>query len=571
MAKEPITATHPNLVASLWDYARNAEYGVDPDKVSRGSSKKAWWRCEKGHSWLAATSSVVSGSKCTYCAGKAVLIGFNDLLTLEPEIVENLWDYGRNSLVDVHPTDVTRSSGAKVGWMCSDCGYTWVSRVVDVVRGYRCSVCGNTKIVPGINDIFSKRPDLRCKWRYDLNTVDPATLGTGNGSVMAWWDCSAGHPYKATSSDVSKGVGCGVCRGFQVHPGYNDLATKYPEAASRWNIELNGGSLPSDVSYGAGKYAWFTCDKGHDTYTYIPDSYRFGCGKCVSRVSEPENQVADYISTVLPGVPIIRNTRAIISPKEIDIYIPDKNLAIEFNGVFTHSDYYTPREGVDGTKAKMVRELGIDFMAVWEDDWRDRRHIVEGQISHKLGLQTDKVFARKCRVTDITIDEARDILENNHIQGFVGGSWYLGLVQDDGVLVGAAVFTSKSSGEVELNRYATTKSVVGGMSKVISYVERTRMYDHLVTFADYQVSSGELYAKTGWEEDKEISPDYKYVLGGKYRENKRKFRVSRFRTDPTLRFEEGKTEKELAEMNGLHRVYDYGKMRFVKPHPGKDK
>lgn len=567
----PIAVTDPVLVKSKWDTAANENIGLTPSGVSRGSTKKAWWLCPEGHSWFAVISSVVRGHGCSYCSGKKVLPGFNDLMTTDPDVVDHYWDYAVNSGQGILPTMYTKGSGKVANWKCPDCGYTWDSRIIDVVRGYRCSPCGNAKIVPGINDIFTKRPDLLPKYRNDLcPEADVTKIGTGNSSDLLWWDCEEGHPYQQTAADICRGVGCGVCRGLQVHVGFNDFATRYPKEASRWNYILNGDLKPEDVSYGAGIYAWFTCDNGHDTYKYLPDTYRFGCRSCSSGTSKPEAEVREYIQGLIPTEEVIPNDRSIVSPKEIDIYIPSRSLAVEFNGVFTHSDYYKSREGVDARKAKSIRERGVKFHAVWEDDWRDRQEIVKSQLRRKLGIQDGKVFARKRIIREVGTDEARLFLDRYHIQGFPGSSRYVALVDTENIVDSLAAFTFYRSGEVVLDRYASRITVLGGLPKIVSYLEKTYVYDHLVTFADLQESDGDLYRTTGWDLDQELPPDYKYLVGGRYREDKRKYRVENFRNNPTLKYEEGATEAQLAAMNKLTRVYDYGKLRFVKPHPGKD-
>ena len=561
---EPLINTHPELVMSLWDYKLNSEEGTLPEKVSKGSTKRAWWVCEnEGHSWNATISSVVRGSRCSYCSGKSVLVGFNDLATTDPQIVKILWDEPANEKAGIMPTSVTRSSGKKANWSCATCGNSWESRVVDVVRGYGCAVCGNSRIVAGINDLFTKRPDLYSPYSHTLNTeVDPSALGVGS-NTKAWWNCPEGHSYLCSVSDVCKGVGCGVCRGLQVVPGVNDLATAHPEIVNMWDYEKNGALSPTMISPYSGRRAWVTCRSGHSRYAYVPDIFRYDCGRCSKSTSAGENDLAEFIESAVPGNwEVQRNNRNLIPPREVDIYIPNANLAIEYNGVFFHSDFYQPRAGVDSNKARDLREAGIGFMAVWEDDWASNREVVERTVLRKLGIVENKVYARQCEVFPVDAKSASKFLNNNHIQGKKLGTDYLGLHYKN-ELVGVTVLTKRTPKEAELSRYATSSQVVGGMSKILKYIENNLPYTGLVTFADLSVSDGGMYVKTGWSLDKEIPPDYSYLpRGGTSRENKRSYRIKRFRDDPTLNFEEGMTEKALAEMNGLTRVYDYGKIKY---------
>jgi len=107
--------------------------------------------------------------------------------------------------------------------------------------------------------------------------------------------------------------------------------------------------------------------------------------------------------------------------------------------------------------------------------------------------------------------------------------------------------------------------VVGGMGKTLKagtkYAQKQNV-DKIVTFSDHQVSDGGLYEKLGFSCDKELSPDYRYVASGE-RIHKFNYRLKRFRNDPELEYREGLTEKELAQINGLERVWDCGKTRWV--------
>ena len=168
-------------------------------------------------------------------------------------------------------------------------------------------------------------------------------------------------------------------------------------------------------------------------------------------------------------------------------------------------------------------------------------------------------------MTPITYKDASDFLDSYHIQGATSASIYLGMFFQE-ELVGVTTLKYRNDGSLELSRYATSKNVQGGHSKVVAYVEKNYEYTHLVTFADQSYSAGDLYKTTGWTEDGLLDPDYKYVVG-RSRSHKFLYRKDRFKKDPDLLFEDGLTERELAELNGLRRVYDAGKIRFIKPRP----
>lgn len=278
--------------------------------------------------------------------------------------------------------------------------------------------------------------------------------------------------------------------------------------------------------------------------------------------SHPETQVADFVESL--GVEVIRNDRTLISPKEIDIYIPEKNMAIEFNGVYWHSDKHIPRE-YHYEKWRACKEEGVQLLQIWEDDWRDRLAVIQSMICHKLGLTEQRLFARNTVVDpDVPTPEARKFLEANHIQGFISGKHYYGLrYRDEVVALMVLMVDTTNVAEWTLSRFATSVSVVGGFSKLLKAF-RNNHDGSIKSFADLEVSDGGLYRAHGFIEDALLPPDYSYVLD-ETRVHKFLFRKERFRNDPNLKYHESLTESELANLNGLRRVYDSGKIRFLLP------
>ena len=125
--------------AKYWDIEKN---GIAPDQVIAGSHKKAWWKCEKGHSWEATINSKIRDHHCPYCSGRLVIKGETDLETLFPELVEE-WNYEKN---DMLPSEVSTSSSRKVWWKCKKCGREWKALISNLTRdngdtGSGCPQC----------------------------------------------------------------------------------------------------------------------------------------------------------------------------------------------------------------------------------------------------------------------------------------------------------------------------------------------------------------------------------------------------------------------------------------------
>lgn len=294
----------------------------------------------------------------------------------------------------------------------------------------------------------------------------------------------------------------------------------------------------------------------------------YGCPECnaTNFVSAFEREVTGYVESLLPSGAVQTSVRRFRKDgiTELDAFVPSMNIAVEANGVFFHSERFRSPE-YHRDKAAACESLGIRLIQVWQDDWEQKRDIVERLLARKLGVSSERrVAARKANTEILEPTEARPFLERNHIQGASSASYYLGLRDDADKLVAVmALKRTDAAGRVlRLERYATSAIVPGGHSKLVSFAERMLPdWEQLITFADTEVSDGSLYEATGWVKDGVIRPDYHYLVGSK-RVHKFNYRLKRFRDDPALKYEEGLSERELAALNKLDRIWDSGKVRY---------
>ena len=313
-------------------------------------------------------------------------------------------------------------------------------------------------------------------------------------------------------------------------------------------------------------------EPGHGWFSQTLDGHlsnKEGCTICQNlgkRISKGQVSVQEFIEEVVQGSVLTNYRFSEADNREIDIYIPQLQIGIEFNGVYYHSSKFKDSK-YHYNKWKDARDHGIALYQIWEDDWRLKTAIVKRHLERVLGVSNlPTVGARKTEIRLITSQEARDFMEEHHIQGFVASSVHLGIWWGS-KLIGAGSFLKNSRlDSYYLTRFATSLSVPGGHSRMIRFFERNYSYSNLITFADLTFGSGDLYTRTGWIQDKVLPPDYSY-LRGNIRYHKFNFRKSRFFRDPELEYNENMTESELAVENNLLRVYDAGKIRFIKPHP----
>lgn len=276
--------------------------------------------------------------------------------------------------------------------------------------------------------------------------------------------------------------------------------------------------------------------------------------------SKGERNLVEFIDSL--DLECTRNDRTIIPPQELDVYIPEKKIAIEFNGLYWHSEKYKDKN-YHYNKWKSCKEKGIQLLQIWEDDWIDRREIVESMLTYKLGLNSERIYARDTIIDlDVPWNQAKQFLDSNHIQGSVKATHYVGL-RCNGVLVALCCFTkSQQIADWDLTRFATSCSVVGGFSKILKNFRREHA-GSIKSFADLMISDGGLYEKNGFTMDKILKPDYSYFVNNNPRIHKFLYRKKRFRDDKDLKYDPDMTEFELAELNGLLKIYDAGKARYI--------
>jgi hypothetical protein len=257
----------------------------------------------------------------------------------------------------------------------------------------------------------------------------------------------------------------------------------------------------------------------------------------------------------------------VITSSELDIYLPEYKIAVEYNGLYWHSEATGKGKWYHHTKWLACKEKGIQLIQIWEDDWNSTPEKIKRMLDHKLGSSsTGKIHARKSQIVSLTNLEAHEFMEEHHIQNGVDASIRFGLkYQNELVAVMLLKHEAGSHGKtLNLLRYATSKHVVGGFTKLLSHVERANPnVEKVITFSDHMVSNGTLYSSNGFEVQHEVDPDYMYFRNRK-REHKFGYRLKRFRDDPSLKYREGYTERELAQLNGLNRIWDAGKTKWVK-------
>ena len=280
--------------------------------------------------------------------------------------------------------------------------------------------------------------------------------------------------------------------------------------------------------------------------------------------SSIENEVYEQVKQFYTGS-IVRNSRKVIPPKELDLFFPDKNFAIEINGVYWHSDQQIDSD-YHYKKYKSCADAGIRVLMITDHEWVHKKELILQMIKHRLGLVTDKIYARKCKITQLSSQNANSFLTKNHMHGFARASMHLGL-EFNGILVSVVSlsrthrFTNKNV--IEIVRFANTNAlVIGSFGKLLKEI-KIRFPDHNIsTYADLRYGDGNVYNKTGFRQTHITKPGYWYFINGRidHRLNWTKQRLVK------QGYPKHKTEREIMDELKALRIYDCGHKHYEWIH-----
>ena len=197
----------------------------------------------------------------------------NSLANKKPWLVAE-WSERNGS---ISPDDVPYGS-KKLYWWFGSCGHEWQASAKARSSGENCPICSNARIVAGINDLASLKPELLKEWS-PKNTIQPTEIGVGSHKKVLWIG-ACGHEWSAEIRNRVRGAGCPYCSHNAVLQGFNDLATVLPQVAKEWSPR-NAPLKPTQVTPYANRKVWWKCEQGHEWFTLISTrAYGSKCPYC---------------------------------------------------------------------------------------------------------------------------------------------------------------------------------------------------------------------------------------------------------------------------------------------------
>jgi hypothetical protein len=308
----------------------------------KGNFEKLQIKCNFNHVFEMTRADIQQGHRCPICANN---IKYN---------IQYIQDYLNNENYTLISTEY-KNSLSKIKIECPE-GHIYDVSFNSFQQGCRCPVCaGNKKL-----DYYWVKAYIE-DYKYKLISENYI-----NSNIKLQIQCPKGHIYYAKFNNFQQGQRCPVCFGKVKH------TFEYVKNF----IEKDGYKLLSDKYINNRTPLEIVCKNNHVFYKTFHDiNTGEGCPICVrqSVISKPEKEITEYVKTIYNNEIIENDRTQIINPKtrkmlELDIYLPEINKAIEFNGNHWHSSDYAKYK--DEQKVLQCKEKGIDLLIITDDKYK---------------------------------------------------------------------------------------------------------------------------------------------------------------------------------------------------------
>lgn len=341
---------------------------------------------------------------------------------------------------------------------------------------------------------------------------------------------------------------------------YQKLNNKY---INRSNIKF---ITPEEEYKGVSNqvYYQFQCLNCNEQFSdYIDNGHAPICKTCnpynPDYISNQEIEVYNFLKSIY-SYEIKQSDKSIINPYELDIVIPQLKLAIEYCGLYWHSEAQKTDQNYHINKANKCSKQGYRLVTIFEDEWTQKTNIVKNRLKSLLGVG-EKYHARKCSINIITPKTAIEFIEQHHLQGNAVFKIAYGCFYDNNLVAvmtfGKPRYDKKF--DYELIRYCSIGNVIGGASRLFSKFLQDYKPNSVVSYCDMRWGNGNLYKQLGFTNvTQKITPSYSYT------DFIRRFHRSKF-TKKALVKQGGsiyKTEQQLMKEKKMYKIWDCGQSKW---------
>jgi len=497
--------------------------GRCPDYVS--SKKNITVICSKHGEFHQTPKSHLKGSGCPICSGK--IKKTTETFTEEAKKVHgDRYDYSKVDYV---------SNKKNITVICSKHG-EFHQTPKSHLKGSGCPICSGR-----VNDYVSSKKNI---------------------TVI----CSKHGEFHQTPKSHLKGSGCPICSG---------KIKKTTETFIEEAKKVHGDRYDySKVDYVSNKKNITVICSKHGEFKTQPKDHIHkgtGCPMCGRAISCSEQDIARW---VMQFHSIETNKRFYVDgvyKYELDIFIPSLNLGIEYNGLEFHHTHGRTYQGKDkfhkdkyyhrNKSEWFMDNHGIRLIHIWEHEWLFRQEIVKNILGAQLGVNRERIFARKCSVKIVRNTEAKQLFESSHLQGNTFSTVNYGLFFNN-EMVSVMSFSKSTQGDEdwELTRFTNKLGtvVVGGAERLFTRFKKDHNPATVKSFSMNRIFSGALYAALGFQKIGVLPPTYFYHNGKRIVLRRSAQKKNLHRILPGYVYSEDKTEVEVMNENGWFQVFDTG-------------
>lgn len=283
--------------------------------------------------------------------------------------------------------------------------------------------------------------------------------------------------------------------------------------------------------------------------------------------SKSEKEIEEYIKSL--GINVSICDKKQLNGIELDLFLPDYNIAIEYNGLYWHSENRGKHKNYHIDKTLKCLDKNIQLIHIFSDEWLKKKDIIKNRIINLLKFNKTKIYARNCKIVTITNEEKSDFLNRNHLQGNDKSSVYFGLKYNNEI-VSVMSFGSlrkilgnkvKTNNEYELYRYCST-NVIGGFTKLLKHFIKEYNPIKIITYSNRNWSPSNnfcFYSKVGFNFIGETKPNYSYTK--KYENREHRFN---YRKDKLIKmgYDKNKSESQIMSELGYDKIWDTGNLKY---------
>lgn len=545
---------HSNRLNKFLDKAKEKHNNYyDYSKVVyNGSLEKVCIICPKHGEFLQTPQSHLRGKGCPKCANERRGKGLTKIEFVERanSVHDGKYDYSQTEYKNIN---------SKITINCPIHG-SFTQLAINHLNGQGCPKCAGRGLTQEevIKGFIDRHGD-----KYDYSKVEFVGM-----SQKVCIICPTHGEFWQTPLKHLKGQGCKKCayieNGKKKRLELGDFLTK---AKIIHNNKYDYSQTDYNTSHNKIK---IICPE-HGEFEQLPYDHIWGhgCPICGNIYSNGEFEIYNFLCNKLGEEKIKLHDRTILNGKEIDIFIPSKNIGIEYNGLYWHSEINGKDRNYHLNKLNECNNKGINLIQIFEDEYIKNKDLVLKKIEHILNLQNGypKVMARKCLIKEISKKESRDFLSANHIQGYSNSSISYGAFYCE-KLMGVMCFT-KTDKEDEwiLNRFATNNDYIcqGIGGKLFSYFLKQYNPKMVKSFADRRwtvTKDNNLYTKLGFNLTDILSPDYRYVNEKNPKERIHKFNFRKKIMSKKYGLDESLTEREMTKEMNFFKIWDCGLYKY---------